>query len=86
MSSTIFGLAIIKRDSSRNPCLRLKRFIRATRVSVLNTPGLRNRWVAFHGEEQIGIADDDEPLIKACLDPRAESRPVHRRFDRAEAG
>jgi hypothetical protein len=66
MSSTIFA----RDHQGAIPAgIRASReaFLRAL-PDLLNTPGLRNRWVAFHGEEQIGIADDDEPLIKACLE------------------
>jgi hypothetical protein len=28
--------------------------------------GHRGQWVAYHGDEQIGIDDDDEPLIREC--------------------
>ena len=27
----------------------------------------KRRWVAYHGDERIGIAKDDEPLIRECL-------------------
>lgn len=28
---------------------------------------LRGRYVAYHGDERVGIAKDDEPLIRECL-------------------
>ena len=34
---------------------------------LLKDPRLRGRWVIYHGDERIGIADDDEPLIRECL-------------------
>ena len=34
---------------------------------LLKIPSLRGNWVAFHGDEQVGIAADDEPLIQECL-------------------
>jgi hypothetical protein len=28
---------------------------------------LRGKWVAYHGDERIGVALDDEPLIRECI-------------------
>jgi hypothetical protein len=28
---------------------------------------LRGKWVAYYGDERIGIALDDEPLIRECV-------------------
>jgi len=35
---------------------------------LLKDRRLRGRYVAYHGDERIGIATDDAPLIRACLD------------------
>ena len=34
---------------------------------MLKDRRLRGRYVAYHGNERIGIAGDDEPLIRECL-------------------
>jgi hypothetical protein len=34
---------------------------------LLKDRRLRGRYVAFHGNERIGIAGDDAPLIRECL-------------------
>lgn len=34
---------------------------------LLKERRLRGRWIAYHGDERIGVADDDEPLIRECL-------------------
>jgi hypothetical protein len=34
---------------------------------LLKDKRLRGRWIGYHGDERIGIADDDEPLIRECL-------------------
>jgi hypothetical protein len=34
---------------------------------LLKDRRLRGRYVAYHGDERIGIARDDEPLIRECL-------------------
>jgi hypothetical protein len=34
---------------------------------LLGDRRLRGRYVAYHGDERIGIARDDEPLIRECL-------------------
>jgi hypothetical protein len=33
---------------------------------LLKDPRLKGRYVAYHGDERIGIAADDEPLIREC--------------------
>jgi hypothetical protein len=35
-------------------------------ASLISDPSLRGKWVAYHGDERIGIASDDEPLINEC--------------------
>jgi len=35
--------------------------------NLLAQPRLRGRYVAYHGDERIGIARDDEPLLRACV-------------------
>ena len=35
-------------------------------AALIGDPSLRGKWVAYHGEERIGIATDDEPLIMEC--------------------
>jgi hypothetical protein len=66
MASIIFSRDV---QGAIPPGIRASReaFLRAL-PELLKTPGLRDKWIAFHGEEQIGIADDDEPLIEACLE------------------
>ncbi len=34
---------------------------------LLKDRRLRGRFIAYHGDERIGIAKDDEPLIRECL-------------------
>jgi hypothetical protein len=34
---------------------------------LLKDERLRGRWIAYHRDERIGVADDDEPLIRECL-------------------
>ena len=34
---------------------------------LLRDRRLRGRYIAYHGDEQIGIARDDEPLIRECI-------------------
>jgi hypothetical protein len=34
---------------------------------LLKEPRLRGKYVAYHRDERIGIAADDEPLIRECL-------------------
>jgi hypothetical protein len=35
-------------------------------ADLIGDPSLRGKWVAYHGDERIGIAADDEPLINEC--------------------
>jgi hypothetical protein len=35
--------------------------------ALLEDRSLRGRYVAYHGDERIGIAGDDTPLIRECL-------------------
>ena len=35
-------------------------------ADLIGDPSLRGKWVAYHGDERIGIANDDEPLILEC--------------------
>lgn len=34
---------------------------------LLKDRKLQGRYIAYHGDERIGIARDDEPLIRECL-------------------
>ena len=34
---------------------------------LLKDEALRGKWVAYHGDERIGIAPSDKPLIQECL-------------------
>jgi hypothetical protein len=34
---------------------------------LLKDRTLFGKWIAFNGTERIGIADDDDPLIRACI-------------------
>jgi hypothetical protein len=34
---------------------------------LLRDQNLRGKWVAYHGDERIGIDADDAPLIRECL-------------------
>jgi hypothetical protein len=34
---------------------------------LLKDEALRGKWVAYHGDERIGVAPSDEPLIQECL-------------------
>jgi hypothetical protein len=34
---------------------------------LLKDESLRGQWVIYHGDERIGIAPSDEPLIRECL-------------------
>jgi hypothetical protein len=34
---------------------------------LLKDKRLRGRWIGYHGDERIGIAKRDEPLIRECL-------------------
>ena len=34
---------------------------------LLKTKKNRDKWVCYHGDERIGIANDDVPLIRECL-------------------
>ncbi len=34
---------------------------------LLKDESLRGQWVIYHGDERIGIAPSDEPLIQECL-------------------
>jgi hypothetical protein len=33
---------------------------------LLKDQTLRGKWIAYHGDERIGIADSDEPLLQEC--------------------
>jgi hypothetical protein len=33
---------------------------------LMRDPSLRGKWVVYHGDDRIGIDDDDEPLINEC--------------------
>ena len=33
---------------------------------LVRDPSLRGKWVAYHGDDRIGIDADDEPLINEC--------------------
>ena len=33
---------------------------------LLSDPSSRGKWVAYYGDERVGIAADDEPLIQEC--------------------
>ncbi len=35
-------------------------------ADLIGDPSLRGKWVAYHGDQRIGIAADDEPLIDEC--------------------
>jgi hypothetical protein len=41
-------------------------FLRAL-PRLLARPRLQGRWVAFHGDEQVGLARRAEPLIRECV-------------------
>src|SRR5271166_768002 len=48
--------------------------IRASRVAffrdlpeLIKDRDLQGKWVAYHGDERIGVAVDDEPLIRECI-------------------
>ena len=34
---------------------------------LLRDESLRGKWVAYHGDERIGVVPSDEPLIQECL-------------------
>ncbi len=34
---------------------------------LMKDQDLRGDWVAYHGDERIGIDGDDEPLIRECI-------------------
>jgi hypothetical protein len=34
---------------------------------LLKDRDLQGKWVAYHGDERIGVAVDDEPLIRECI-------------------
>jgi hypothetical protein len=34
---------------------------------LLKDEALRGQWVAYHGDERVGIAPSDEPLIRECM-------------------
>ena len=34
---------------------------------LLSQRRLHGKWVCYHGDERIGTADDDEPLIRECI-------------------
>jgi hypothetical protein len=34
---------------------------------LLKDHRLRGKWVAYHGDERVGIDADDEPLVRECL-------------------
>ncbi len=36
-------------------------------MEMIEDQDLRGKWVAYHGEERIGVAEDDEPLIRECI-------------------
>ena len=35
--------------------------------AMLKDRRLRGKYVAYHGDDRIGVAEDDEPLIRECL-------------------
>src|SRR4051794_16405462 len=46
---------------------RSKEAFRRALPSLLARPSLRSRWVAFHGDEQVGLARRPESLIRECV-------------------